>query len=109
MAGEGIAAEETPFCPWGLRAAGRAIVIPTTAFRSGRVEIQDKGSQIVAFLSDARPGMRVADFCAGTGGKTLALAMANSTRLAALDSSPNRLDRAICRLRRAGVHNGAQC
>ena len=71
------------------------------------MEIQDEGSQLVAALVDARPGMRVADLCAGAGGKTLALAMTmqNRGQLVACDVSAARLDGAVRRLRRAGVHN----
>ena len=50
------------------------------AFRSGLVEIQDEGSQLVALLADARPGMRILDYCAGAGGKTLAMAMTMENR-----------------------------
>ncbi|MGH7040667.1 MAG: RsmB/NOP family class I SAM-dependent RNA methyltransferase, partial [Acetobacteraceae bacterium] len=104
---EGIAASPTPFSPWGLRIAGRRNVTAGAAFRAGLVEIQDEGSQLVALLADARPGQSVADVCAGAGGKTLALAMTmeNRGRLVACDVSVPRLDGAIRRLRRAGVHN----
>jgi 16S rRNA (cytosine967-C5)-methyltransferase len=82
-------------------------VTTTQPFRDGLVEIQDEGSQLVALLAAAKPGMRVADFCAGAGGKTLALAMTmeNKGHIVACDVSPARLDGAIKRLRRAGVHN----
>ena len=107
LAAEGIEAIPTPRSPWGLRIAGRRAVTTGTAFRSGLVEIQDEGSQLVAALTDARPGMRVADYCAGAGGKTLALAMTMNNRgaLIACDVSPARLDASVRRLRRAGVHN----
>jgi 16S rRNA (cytosine967-C5)-methyltransferase len=107
LAGEGIEATPTPLSPWGLRVAGRRPVVAGPAFRAGLVEIQDEGSQIVARLVGARAGMRVADWCAGAGGKTLALAMAMGNRghLAACDVSGPRLDGAVRRLRRAGVHN----
>ncbi len=77
------------------------------AFQAGLVEIQDEGSQIVAALVGARPEMRVADWCAGAGGKTLALAMTMGNRgyIAASDVSAPRLEGAVRRLRRAGVHN----
>ncbi len=98
----------TPLSPWGLRVAGP----PPGHHRrrpsaSGLVEIQDEGSQLVAALVDARPGMRVADLCAGAGGKTLAMAMTmqNRGQLVACDVSAARLDGAVRRLRRAGVHN----
>jgi 16S rRNA (cytosine967-C5)-methyltransferase len=107
LAAEGIEAAPTPLSPWGLRIEGRRQVTTGSAFRAGLVEIQDEGSQLVAALVDARPGMRVADLCAGAGGKTLALAMTmqNRGQLVACDISAARLDGAVRRLRRAGVHN----
>ena len=107
LAAEGIEATPTPRSPWGLRIAGRRAVTTGNAFRSGLVEIQDEGSQLIAALTDARPGMRVADYCAGAGGKTLALAMTMNNRgaLIACDVSAARLDASVRRLRRAGVHN----
>ncbi len=107
LAAEGIEAEPTPFSPWGLRVAGRRAVTTATVFRDGLVEIQDEGSQLVAILVGAAPGMRVADWCAGAGGKTLALAMmmGNRGQILACDVSAPRLDGAVRRLRRAGVHN----
>ena len=107
LTGEGIEAAPTALSPWGLRVVGRRPVTTGPAFRSGLVEIQDEGSQVVAGLVDARPEMRVADWCAGAGGKTLALAMAMGNRghIAACDVSAPRLDGAVKRLRRAGIHN----
>ena len=107
LAAEGIAAQPTRLSPWGLRVAGRRPVTSGAAFRSGLVEIQDEGSQCVALLADTRPGQRVADLCAGAGGKTLAMAMAmeNRGQILACDVSEPRLDAAVRRLRRAGVHN----
>jgi len=107
LAAEGITAEPTPLSPWGLRVSGRLPVTTGPAFRDGLVEIQDEGSQIVALMADARPGMRVADWCAGAGGKTLALAacMQNRGHIVACDVNVRRLDAAVRRLRRAGVHN----
>jgi 16S rRNA (cytosine967-C5)-methyltransferase len=107
LAAEGMDAVPTPHSPWGLRLQGRRQVTGGPAFRAGLVEIQDEGSQLVAALVDARPGMRVADLCAGAGGKTLALAMTMQNRgaLVACDVSAARLDNAVRRLRRAGVHN----
>ncbi len=107
LVAEGIEATETPLSPWGLRVARRRAVTTGAAFQSGLVEIQDEGSQVVAFLADARPGLRVADLCAGAGGKTLALAMTMENRgyLLACDVSATRLEAAVRRLRRAGVSN----
>jgi 16S rRNA (cytosine967-C5)-methyltransferase len=104
---EGFAASPTPHSPWGLRLPGRRPITAGVAFQSGLVEIQDEGSQLVALLTDARPGMRVADLCAGAGGKSLALAvtMGNRGHIAACDVSSPRLDAAVRRFRRAGAHN----
>lgn len=107
LAAEGLEAEATPLSPWGLRIAGRRPVTSGNAFQTGLVEIQDEGSQLVAALADARPEMRVVDWCAGAGGKTLAMAMTMGNRghIAACDVSATRLDGAVRRLRRAGVFN----
>lgn len=107
LAAEGWEAAPTPLSPWGMRIIGRRPVTSGPAFQSGLVEIQDEGSQLVAALAEAAPGMRVADWCAGAGGKTLALAMTMDNRghIVACDVSGPRLESAVRRLRRAGVHN----
>src|SRR5260370_41499303 len=94
LAEEQIEAEPTRWSPLGLRVKYRAPLAGTAAFKSGLVEVQDEGSQLAALLADARPGMRVVDFCAGAGGKTLALAAAMNNRghLVACDVSEKRLD-----------------
>ncbi len=104
---EGLETVPTPLSPWGLRIDGRRAVTTGAAFQGGLVEIQDEGSQLVAALVGAAPEMRVVDWCAGAGGKTLALAMlmANRGHLMACDVSAPRLEGAVRRLRRAGVHN----
>ena len=104
---EGLETGPTPLSPWGLRIDGRRAVTTGAAFQGGLVEIQDEGSQLVAALVGAAPEMRVVDWCAGAGGKTLALAMlmGNRGHLMACDVSAPRLDGAVRRLRRAGVHN----
>jgi 16S rRNA (cytosine967-C5)-methyltransferase len=107
LAAEHIHAEPTPFSPLGLRLAHRAPLAGTQAFKDGLVEVQDEGSQLAALVAGARPGLRVVDFCAGAGGKTLALAaqMGNRGKLVACDTASWRLERAGVRLRRAGVNN----
>jgi 16S rRNA (cytosine967-C5)-methyltransferase len=107
LAAEKLFARPTPYSPWGLRLAGRQSVTASKVFQSGGAEIQDEGSQLIALLVGAEPGMRVADYCAGAGGKTLAIAMTmeNKGHIVACDVSAPRLDGAIKRLRRAGVHN----
>ncbi len=107
LAAEGLDAVPTRLSPWGLRIDGRRPVTAGATFQSGMVEIQDEGSQLVAHLVGATPGMRVADWCAGAAGKTLALAMTmeNKGIIVAADVSAPRLDAAVKRLRRAGAHN----
>jgi len=102
---EDIKAVPTPWSPLGLRVRERIPLATLDAFREGLLEVQDEGSQLAALLADARPGMRVVDFCAGAGGKTLALAaeMQNRGHLVACDVSASRLERATQRLRRAGT------
>jgi 16S rRNA (cytosine967-C5)-methyltransferase len=107
LAREGLRAEPTKYSPWGLRLANRQSITSGKAFQDGLVEIQDEGSQLIALAVGAEPGMRVADYCAGAGGKTLAIAMGmeNKGHIVACDVSEPRLEGAIKRLRRAGVHN----
>jgi 16S rRNA (cytosine967-C5)-methyltransferase len=105
LASEGIAAEPAPLSPLGLRCASEAKVTQTAAYRDGLVEIQDEASQIAALLVGAKPGERIVDYCAGAGGKSLALAsaMANSGRIIAFDLSAARLGPLGERARRAGA------
>ncbi len=109
LAAEGVESEFTPLSPVGLRAVGRASLPATRAFQDGLIEVQDEGSQIVALLAGAQPGMTVVDFCAGAGGKTLALAaaMAEADRLNgtlwALDVEARFLKRLTERAARAGA------
>ncbi len=105
LARDAIEAARTKYSPLGLRVFERIPLSTLAIFKSGGVEVQDEGSQLASLLADARPGMRVVDFCAGAGGKTLALAasMENRGHLVACDVSALRLERATQRLRRAGV------
>lgn len=102
-----IQAEPTRLSPLGLRVKGRPPLAAVDAFKKGLVEIQDEGSQLVALAVAPKPGMQVVDFCAGAGGKTLAIAalMNNKGRVVACDVLEGRLKRAAERFRRAGLHN----
>jgi len=103
----GIEAVATPYGPWGLRIEGRPAINTLPAFRDGLFEVQDEGSQLLSALLDARRGEMVVDFCAGAGGKTLALgaAMRNTGRLYAFDTSGHRLHALKPRLARSGLSN----
>jgi 16S rRNA (cytosine967-C5)-methyltransferase len=103
----GLAAEPTPHSPLGVRVAKRFAAHSTDIFRDGYYEMQDEGSQMLAALVAAKPGDKVIDFCAGAGGKTLAIAaaMRNKGRILALDTAEHRLKQIKPRLARAGVDN----
>ncbi|WP_439813734.1 RsmB/NOP family class I SAM-dependent RNA methyltransferase [Zavarzinia sp. CC-PAN008] len=105
LAAEGIDTAPSPLSPVGLRVTARGNVLASRAYRDGLVEVQDEGSQLAALLVGARPGEAVLDFCAGGGGKTLALAaqMKGRGRLVAHDIASRRLSRLAPRLERAGA------
>lgn len=104
---DGVDAREGKISPLSIRVFGRPPISQHFLYKEGFIEIQDEGSQMVAVLADARPGEQVADFCAGAGGKTLAMgaSMNNKGRIVALDKLGGRLERAKERFRRAGLHN----
>jgi 16S rRNA (cytosine967-C5)-methyltransferase len=107
LRGLGLQAEASRMAPYGIRVNKRPSLSSLPMLKSGEVEIQDEGSQLVAMLVDARPGERVVDFCAGAGGKTMAIAvqMLNKGRIIACDVSANRLKRSAERFRNAELHN----
>ena len=82
-------------------------VTADAAFQKGWFEVQDEGSQVVSELVFARQGEQVLDFCAGGGGKTLALAaaMENKGQIHAYDIDRTRLAPIFERLKRAGTRN----
>jgi 16S rRNA (cytosine967-C5)-methyltransferase len=103
----GVACKPTPFSPWGLRLDTKPPLTKFDAFTRGAIEVQDEGSQLLALLLDAKRGGMVVDFCAGAGGKTLAIgaAMRNTGRLYAFDTSAHRLDALKPRLARSKLSN----
>ncbi|GAB4400905.1 MAG: RsmB/NOP family class I SAM-dependent RNA methyltransferase [Rhodoferax sp.] len=103
----GVQADPTPYSPWGLRLQGKPVLTRLAPFTQGLIEVQDEGSQLLALLVDAHRGEMVVDFCAGAGGKTLALGamMRNTGRLYAFDISAARLDALKDRLARSGLSN----
>lgn len=107
LAQAGIKAVPTPYSPWGLRIAGKPALNKLDAFTRGAFEVQDEGSQLLAMLVDARRGEMVVDFCAGAGGKTLALgaSMRSTGRLYAFDTSAHRLAAFKPRQARSGLSN----
>lgn len=104
-------AAETPISPVGLRFSpvegfGRHPNIQSDPeFLTGKLEIQDEGSQIVSMLVAAQPGETVLDYCAGGGGKSLALAadMKNEGAVHSFDIDKRRLAPTYERATRAGA------
>jgi len=104
---EGFNVSPAPLSEIGIRLAKRAPIFTSQYFKAGHFEVQDVGSQMVAALVGAKAGMKVIDFCAGAGGKTLAIAaaMQNKGRIMAWDNSEKRLRQIKDRIKRAGVDN----
>jgi 16S rRNA (cytosine967-C5)-methyltransferase len=102
-----ILAEPTPYAPLALRVRKKPALQNLPLFKSGAIEVQDEGSQILAQILGARRGEMVVDFCAGAGGKTLALGaiMRNTGRLYAFDISEKRLAKLKPRMARSGLSN----
>ena len=107
LAQAAIKSVATPYSPWGLRVEGKPALAKLPAFVRGAIEVQDEGSQLLALLLDAKRGEMVVDFCAGAGGKTLAVGatMRSTGRLYAFDVSGHRLDALKPRLARSGLSN----
>ena len=95
------------YSPLGIRLLKRFPINGNKLFKSGNIEIQGEASQLSALILGAKPGMQVADICAGAGGKSLVLAdvMKNKGRILSLDINQKRLKQASLRFKRAGVHN----
>jgi 16S rRNA (cytosine967-C5)-methyltransferase len=107
LAASGMDAEPTRYSPVGIRVVGKPAINRHELFEQGLIEVQDEGSQLLAYLVAPRRGEMVADFCAGAGGKTLALAaiMRGTGRIYAMDVSARRLQELAPRAARAGVSN----
>jgi 16S rRNA (cytosine967-C5)-methyltransferase len=104
---DGLRASATPYSKLGVRLEGKPAINRHPLFLGGSVEIQDESSQIVCQLVSPKRGEMVVDFCAGAGGKTLALGalMRSTGRLYAFDISPKRLAALGPRLARSGLSN----
>jgi 16S rRNA (cytosine967-C5)-methyltransferase len=107
LASAPIVSEPTPYAPLGLRVHKRPVLQNLPLFKDGLIEVQDEGSQLLSQIVGAKRGQMVADFCAGAGGKTLALgaSMRNTGRLYAFDISEKRLAKLKPRLARSGLSN----
>lgn len=107
LTADGFEVSPTPLSPIGIRFNKRQSLEGHPLFKEGIIEVQDEGSQLVALSCEAASKMTVLDYCAGAGGKTLALAaaMQNKGQLFACDIHEWRLRRARERIKRADIHN----
>ena len=103
----GIDSMACEMAPLGLRLLNKPALQKLGVFTSGAIEVQDEGSQLLTHLLGAKRGEMVADFCAGAGGKTLAIGamMRNTGRLYAFDVAAHRLAKLKPRLARSGLSN----
>jgi 16S rRNA (cytosine967-C5)-methyltransferase len=93
----------TPLSPWGIRLPPGSRIDDHEAYRSGLVEVQDEGSQLIALACEPQNGEAMLDLCAGAGGKSLALAAAApEARILATDTNRTRLSKLLPRAERAG-------
>jgi len=100
-------AEATPYSPEGIRLLEKPGLTRWPLYQDGKIEVQDEGSQLIARLVAPRRGEMVVDFCAGAGGKTLALGslMRSTGRIYAFDIHARRLAGLGPRLKRSGLSN----
>jgi 16S rRNA (cytosine967-C5)-methyltransferase len=104
---EDIQTTEGEISAQALRLRDTAQLSQSEVFKKGWIEIQDEGSQAIALACAAQPGMQILDYCAGGGGKTLALAdvMDGKGRIVAMDNNTRRLVRGKNRYIKADIHN----
>lgn len=102
-----ILCEPTPYAPLGIRIVKKPALQNLPMFKNGLIEVQDEGSQLLSQIVGAKRGEMIVDFCAGAGGKTLALGalMRNTGRLYAFDVSEKRLAKMKPRVARSGLSN----
>lgn len=105
LAVDDIEVSPTIMSPDGLILKSRQNISRHALLDQGLAEMQDEAAQIASRLADVQPGMQVVDYCAGGGGKSLALAalMRNEGAIQAFDTSARRMRDIKSRSRRATV------
>ena len=103
----GVQAFATPYSPDGIRLPTKPGLTQWPIYKDGLVDVQDEGSQLIARLVHPHRREMICDFCAGAGGKTLAMGalMRSTGRLYAFDVNEKRLNGMLPRMRRAGLSN----
>lgn len=104
---EGLFFAPTPYSPIGIRSSERVNLNNCIAYKEGVVEVQDEASQLAAILCDVRPEHKVIDYCAGAGGKSLAIAslLNGKGKIEAHDIDWHRLEQIKPRLERLNIKN----
>lgn len=104
---EGLFFAPTPYSPVGIRSSERVNLNNCIAYKEGVVEVQDEASQLAAILCDVRPEHKVIDYCAGAGGKSLAIAslLNGKGKIEAHDIDWHRLEQIKPRLERLNIKN----
>lgn len=107
LANEVTDIEVMTYSPVGIRVPRGTSLSRNSLFVEGKIEVQDESSQLLSFVVDAKRGMMVADFCAGAGGKSLAIGaiMKNTGRIYAYDISEKRIINLGKRLKKSGLSN----
>ena len=97
----------TTYSPYGLRSEERINLNNCVAYQEGLIEVQDEASQLASVLADVSPDEKVVDYCAGAGGKSLAIAAINHNEglIYAHDANWNRMDVIKDRAARLGIRN----
>lgn len=99
--------QKCSFSPLGFSSPEHINLTQLDAAKSGKIEVQDEGSQIAMLVAGVKPGMQVVDLCAGAGGKTLGLAaeMTGKGQIYAFDIDARRLIQLGKRAQRAVARN----
>lgn len=107
LAADDIRAQPTPYSPIGIRLQEKPALNRHPLYLTGKVEVQDEGSQLLGYMVAPRRRDMVVDFCAGAGGKTLLLGalMHSQGRIYAFDVSEKRLSQLKPRFKRSGLSN----
>ncbi len=111
LRGEGLFFAPTPYSPIGIRSSERVNLNNCVAYKEGLVDVQDEASQLVAILCDAKPGLKIMDYCAGAGGKSLTISylLGGQGTVRAHDIDQRRLEQIKPRLERLNVKNVELC
>ncbi len=91
---EGLFFAPAPYSPIGIRTSERINLNNCMAYQNGEIDVQDEASQLAAILADPRPELKIMDYCAGAGGKSLTMAylMENKGKICVHDVNPGRLE-----------------